>query len=177
MDGVEEVQAVPELDDLRPSPEQRTNIVLRLLEEVATVNVDENAHDLTLFFLDLDNPALADLHRHIPALATMERTLAHASLTLGLAASPCQTRSAQQQQRIVDAIRARGQDFLRALGRYRIDPAPLVEPGDQFKALLNFFQYGREILQHAILHSGALRKMVDSYVELIPKVNQINDFS
>ena len=66
--GVEEVPAVPELDDLRPSPEQRTNIVLRLLEEVATVGVDENAHDLQLFFLDLENPALADLHRHIPCL-------------------------------------------------------------------------------------------------------------
>ena len=88
MDGGEEPQAVPERDDVRPSPEQRTNTVLRLLDEVATINVDENAHDLTLFFLDLDNPALADLHRHLPALATMERTLAHASLTLGLAASP-----------------------------------------------------------------------------------------
>merc|ERR1712215_351569 len=45
------------------------------------------------------------------------------------------------------------------------------------QALLNFFQFGREILQHARLHSGALKKMVDGYVVLIPKVNMINDFS
>ena len=174
-DGVEEVAAVPELDNLRPSPEQRTNVVLRLLEEVATIGVEENNHDLQLFFLDFDPPVLADLHRHIPALATMEKTLAHASLVLGLAASTGPTRSAQQQQRVEDAIRAKGPDFLRALGRYRIDPTPLVEPNDQFLALLNFFQYGRQILQHAIFHSAALRQMVDSYVELIPKVNQISD--
>ena len=176
-DGVEEVAAVPELDNLRPSPEQRTNVVLRLLEEVVTIGVEENNHDLQLFFLDFAPPVLADLHRHIPALATMEKTLAHASLVLGLAASTGPTRSAQQQQRVEDAIRAKGPDFLRALGRYRIDPTPLVEPNDQFLALLNYFQYGRQILQHAILHSAALRQMVDRYVELFPKINQISDFS
>ena len=63
--GVEEVPAVPELDDLRPSPEQRTNVVLRLLEEVATIGVDENAHDLQLFFLDLNPPVLEIGRAHV----------------------------------------------------------------------------------------------------------------
>ena len=76
-DGVEEVAAVPELDNLRPSPEQRTNVVLRLLEEVVTIDVEENNHDLQLFFLDFAPPVLADLHRHIPALATMENRACH----------------------------------------------------------------------------------------------------
>ena len=124
---VEEIVVVPELDSLRPSPEQRTNVVLRLLEEVVTIDVEENNHDLQLFFLDFAPPVLADLHRHIPALATMEKTMAHGSLVLGLAASTGSTRSAAQQQRVEDAIRAKGPEFLRALGRYRIDPAPLVE--------------------------------------------------
>ena len=156
---VEEIVVVPELDSLRPSPEQRTNVVLRLLEEVVTIDVEENNHDLQLFFLDFAPPVLADLHRHIPALATMEKTLAHGSLVLGLAASTGSTRSAAQQQRVEDAIRAKGPEFLRALGRYRIYPTPLVEPNDQYLALLNYFQYGRQILQHAILHSAALRQI------------------
>ena len=74
---VEEIVVVPELDSLRPSPEQRTNVVLRLLEEVVTIDVEENNHDLQLFFLDFAPPVLADLHRHIPALATMELSLIH----------------------------------------------------------------------------------------------------
>ena len=66
---------------------------------------------------------------------------------------------------------------MRALGRYRIDPTPLVEANDQYLALLNYFQYGRQILQHAILHSAALRQMVDRYLEIFPKINQISDYS
>ena len=123
MDAVVEEVVVPELDSVRPSPEQRTNVVLRLLEEVVIIDAEENDHDLQLFFLDFAPPILADLHRHIPALATMEKSLAHGSLVLGLAAATGSTRSAAQQQRVVDAISGKGPEFLRALGRYRIAPA------------------------------------------------------
>ena len=118
MDAVVEEIVVPELDSVRLSPEQRTNVVIRLLEKVVIINAEENAHDLQLFFLDFAPPTLADLHRHIPALATMEKSLAHGSLVLGLAAATGSTRSAAQQQRVVDAISGKGPEFLRALGRY-----------------------------------------------------------
>ena len=168
---------VPELDSVRLSAEQRANIVVRLLDEVVIINAAENAHDLQLFYLDFAPQTLADLHRHIPALATIEKDLVHGSLVLGLAAATGSTRSAAQQQRVVDAINGKGPDFLRALGRYRIAPAPLVEDSDKFVALLNYFQFGHQILQHAILHTAALRQMVDEYLEIFPKINQITDYN
>ena len=96
MDAVVEEVVVPELDSVRLSPEQRTNIVIRLLDEVVIINAAENAHDLQLFYLDFAPQTLADLHRHIPALATMEKNLVHGSLVLGLAAATGSTRSAAQ---------------------------------------------------------------------------------
>ena len=64
---------VPELDSVRLSAEQRANIVVRLVDEIAIVNAAENAHDLQLFYLNFAPQTLADLHRHIPALASIEK--------------------------------------------------------------------------------------------------------
>ena len=125
-EGEEEVvpPVVPELDSIRLSAEQRANIVVRLLNEISVVNVADDAHDLNLFYLNFAQETLADLHRHVPALASVEKDLIHGSLVLGLAASTGSTRAAAQQQRVVDAINGLGPDFLRALGRYRIAQAP-----------------------------------------------------
>ena len=59
MDAEVEEVVVPELDSVRLSPEQRTNIVIRLLDEVVIINAAENAHDLQLFYLDFAPQTLA----------------------------------------------------------------------------------------------------------------------
>ena len=153
---------VPELSSIRVSAEQRANLVIRLLNEISVVNVAENTHDLNLFYLNFAQDTLADLHRHVPALASVEKDLIHGSLVFGLAASTGPTRAAAQQQRVIDAINGLGPDFLRGLGRYRVAQAPLVEDPDKYVALLNFFQFGHQILQHNILHTAALLHILSS---------------
>ena len=113
---------------------------------------------------------VADLHRHVPALASVKKDLIHGSLVFGLAASTGPTRAAAQQQRVIDAINGLGPDFLRGLGRYRVAQAPLVEDPDKYVALLNFFQFGHQILQHSILHTAALLRMTDEYLKIYLQV-------
>ena len=178
-EGEEEVvpPLVPELDSIRLSAEQRANIVIRLLNEISVVNAAENAHDLNLFYLNFAQQTLADLHRHVPALASVKKDLIHGSLFFGLAASTGSTRAAAQQNRVIDAINGLGPDFLRGLGRYRVSQAPLVEDPDKYVALLNFFQFGHQIFQHSILHTAALLRMTDEYLKIYPEINKITDFN
>ena len=117
---------VPDLSSITVSADQRANLVIRLLNEISVVNVAENTHDLNLFYLNFAQDTVADLHRHVPALASVKKDLIHGSLFFGLAASTGSTRAAAQQNRVIDAINGLGPDFLRGLGRYRVSQAPLV---------------------------------------------------
>ena len=102
-EGEEEVipPVVPELGSIRLSAEQRANLVIRLLNEISVVNVAENTHDLNLSYLNYAQETLADLHRHVPALASVEKDLIHGSLVFGLAASTGSTRAAAQRLSLI----------------------------------------------------------------------------
>ena len=53
----------------------------------------------------------------------------------------------------------------------------MVEDPDIYVALSNFFQFGHQILQHAILHTAALLQMTDEYLKIYPEINKITDFN
>ena len=119
-EGEEEAipQVVPDLSSITVSADQRANLVIRLLNEITVVNVAENRHDLNLFFLNFAQDTVTDLHRLVPALASVKKDLIHGSIFFGLAASTGSTRAAAQQTRVINAINGLGPDFLRGLGRY-----------------------------------------------------------
>ena len=65
---------VPDLSSIVVSADQRANLVIRLLNEITVVGVAENRHDLNLYFLNFAHDIVADLHRMVPALASVKKT-------------------------------------------------------------------------------------------------------
>ena len=78
---------------------------------------------------------------------------------------------------MIAAINNRDPDFLRGLERYRTSEGPLLEDNDKLEALLNFFTYGRQVFQHCVLQTGALLRMTNEYLRVIPAINRITDNS
>ena len=78
---------------------------------------------------------------------------------------------------MVNAINGRGESFLRGLERYRTT-ADRIENNDQkITALLNYFDFGKQIYQFDFLKTASLNSMCDEYLRALPLINKIDDFS
>ena len=78
---------------------------------------------------------------------------------------------------VVYAINGRGDPFLRGLERYR-STANRIENDDQkITALLNYFDFGKQIYQFDFLKTASLNSMCDEYLRILPLINKIDDFS
>ena len=84
------------------------------------------------------------------------------------------TRSEANNVRVVAAIDAKGDDFLRGLERYRFGAGPITEDDQKLTALQNFFAFGHKIFQFSLLKNAALNSMVNEYLRIIPNINKIN---
>ena len=154
MDAPEVVEVAhdpPAIETFPLSPDARASLVINLIAEIAVTGIAEGQHDLSLFFLTFQPAALAALQRLVPALVDVSPTLIYAQTFLGLASASERTRSEATKARVVAAIDARGDDFLRGLERYRLSVDPIVEDDQKLMALLNFFSFGHTVFQFTLL--------------------------
>ncbi|MEL6804089.1 MAG: hypothetical protein AAFO91_09940 [Bacteroidota bacterium] len=167
----------PAIETLALSPDARASLMINLIAEITVTGIAEDQHDLSLFFLTFQPAAIAALQRLVPALVDVSPTLIYAQTFLGLASASERTRSEATKARVVAAIDARGDDFLRGLERYRLSVDPIVEDDEKLMALLNFFSFGHTVFQFTLLQTAALNNLTAEYLKIIPVINRINDNS
>ena len=129
--------------------------------------VPEKEHDLSLFFLAFQPPTIAAVQRLVPTLVDVSTSLINAQTFLGLASASERMRSEVNKARVVAAIDARGEEFLRGLERYRLTADPITEDDQKLMALQNFFAFGHTIFQFSLLQTAALNTMTVEYLKII----------
>ena len=87
------------------------------------------------------------------------------------------TRSEANKTRVIAAVNALGDNFVRGLERYKITPERLESDDQKITALQNFFDFGQKIYQFSFLQTAALNTMCEEYLKILPLVNKIDDFS
>ena len=128
-----------------PSPETRASIQIQLIGNIVVTGINEGQQDLKLNFLVLRPDSIAALQQLLPELVEIAPDLVNAQTILGLASEVERARSETNKVRVVNAINGRGERFLRGLERYRTT-ADRVETDDQkITALLNYFDFGKQI--------------------------------
>ena len=164
---VEIDQDPPTIENLSISPDTRATVLISLIGEITVTDVAEDEHDLSLLFLTFRPPTIAGLQRLVPTLVDVSASLINAQTFLGLASTSERTISEANKARVVAAIDARGDDFLRGLERYRLTADPIVEDDQKLIALHNFFAFGHTIFQFSLLQTAALNTMTVEYLKII----------
>ena len=108
------------------SPENHASLIINLINEIQVRQLENDEHDLTLFFLWFSQAVLDALQRLTPELPIVNADLSTAHIYLNLAVITKRTRSEANKTRIVDVINVKGVDFLAALQRYRVGPQVIV---------------------------------------------------
>ena len=96
------------------SPDARASLQINLIAEIVVTGVDEE-HDLTFNFLALRSPSVAALQRLVPEIADVSANLSNAQIFLGLASASERTRSEANKTRVIAAVDASGENFLRGI--------------------------------------------------------------
>ena len=156
-------------------PDARASLQINLITEIVVTGVDDEEHDLTLNFLALRPPSVAALQRLVPEIADVSANLSNAQNFLGLDSASKQTRSEANKTRVIAAVNARGDEFLRGLERYRTTPERLESDDQKITALQNYFDFGQKIYQFSFLQTAALNTMCEEYLKILLLVNRIDD--
>ena len=156
------------------SPDVRASLQINPVNEIVITGVDEEQHDLNLNFLALRPQSITALQRLLPELADVSANLSNAQTILGLASTSERTRSEANKTRVIAAVNARGEGFLRGLERYRTTAERIENDDQKITALLNYFDFGQKIYQFTFLKTASLNTM---YLRILPLVNKIDDYS
>ena len=159
------------------SPDARASLQINLVNEIVITGIDEKQHDLNLNFLALRPQSITALQRLLPELADVSANLSNAKTILGLASTSERTRSEANKTRVIAAVNARGDGFLRGLERYRTTPERLESDDQKITALQNYFEFGQKIYQFSFLQTAASNTMCEEYLKILPLVNKIDDYS
>ena len=79
--------------------------------------------------------------------------------------------------RVANAINGRGDRFLRGLERYRLSADRIETDNQKIDALLNFFDYGKQIYQFDLLRTSSLNVMCEEYLRALPLINNMDNMS
>ena len=139
-----------------PSPETRASIQIQLIGHIVVTGIDEGQEDLKLNFLVLRPDSIAALQQLLPELVEIAPDLVNAQTILGLASEVERTRSETNKVRVVNAINGRGEPFLRGLERYRTTAHRVKTDDQKITALLNYFDFGKQIYQFDFLRTASL---------------------
>ena len=145
------------------SPDARASLQINLVNEIVVTGIDEEQHDLNLNFLAFRPQSITALQRLLPELADVSANLSNAQTILGLASTSERTRSEANKTRVIAAVNARGEGFLRGLERYRTTAERIENYDQKITALLNYFDFGQKIYQFTFLKTASLNTMCEEY--------------
>ena len=163
MAEIEAIRYPPSIQNLIISPDTRASLQIALITEIVVTGVEGDQHDLTLNFLALRPPSVTALQRLVPEIADVSANLSNAQIFLGLA-------SASERTRVIAAVNARGDDFLRGLERYRTTPERLESDDQKITALQNYFDFGQKNISIFIFANS-------SFEHYVQRVSQDPTFS
>ena len=86
--------------------------------------------------------------------------LSNAQIFLGLASASERTCSEANKTRVIAAVNARGDGFLRGLERYRTTPERLESNDQKITALQNYFDFGQKNLSFFIFANSSFERNV-----------------
>ena len=128
-----------------PSPEVRALIQIQLIGHIQVTGIQQGQEDLRLYFLALRPENITTLQQLLPELTDISPDLMNAQTILSLASEVERTRSEANRARVIAAINAKSEGFLRGLERYRLGAARIESDNQKMDAILNFFYYGKQI--------------------------------
>ena len=106
-----------------PSPEVRASIQIQLIGHTQVTGIEQGQEDLRLYFLALRPENITTLQQLLPELTDISPDLMNAQTILSIASEVERTRSEANRARVIAAINAKGEGFLRGLERYRLGAA------------------------------------------------------
>ena len=121
-----------------PSPEVRASIQIQLIGHIQVIGIEQGQEDLRLYFLALRPENITTLQQLLPELTDISPDLMNAQIILSLASEVERTRSEANRTRVIAAIDAKGEGFLRGLERYRLGAARIESDNQKMDAILNF---------------------------------------
>ena len=120
-----------------PSPEVWASI--QIIGHTQVTGAEQGQEDLRLYFLALRPENITTLQQLLPELTDISPNLMNAQTILSIASEVERTRSEANRARVIAAINAKGEGFLRGLERYRLGVARIESDNQKMDAILNFF--------------------------------------